>query len=72
MAPLLTKPGTRKLSEVARHVVQPDGITSTGYPAVQAKCLDLGITHDDWQQGLGRLILGKRKDGSTPRRSAES
>ncbi len=63
MAPLLTKPGTRKLSEVARHVVQPDGIVSTGYPAVQAKCLDLGIVHDDWQQGLGRLILGKRKDG---------
>jgi hypothetical protein len=58
-----TKPGTRKLSEVARHVVQPEGIVSTGYPAVQAKCRDLGIVHDDWQQGLGRLILGKRADG---------
>jgi hypothetical protein len=58
-----TKPGTRKLSEVARHAVQPEGIVSTGYPAVQAKCRDLGIVHDDWQQGLGRLILGKRADG---------
>lgn len=58
-----TKPGIRKLSEVARHVVQPEGIVSTGYPAVQAKCIDLGIVHDDWQQGLGRLILGKRADG---------
>jgi hypothetical protein len=58
-----TKPGIRKLSDVARHVVQPEGIVSTGYPAVHAKCRDLGIVHDDWQQGLGRLILGKRADG---------
>ncbi|HET6917374.1 MAG TPA: hypothetical protein VFH56_14880 [Acidimicrobiales bacterium] len=35
----------------------------TGYPAVRDKCRDLGIVHDDWQQGLGRLILGKRRDG---------
>ena len=58
-----TKPGTRRLSEVARHVVVPVGIVSTGYPSVQAKCRDLGILHDDWQQGLGRLILGKRANG---------
>lgn len=58
-----TVSGTRKLSDVARHVVVPDGIVSTGYPAVEAKCRDLGIVHDDWQQGLGRLILGKRADG---------
>lgn len=55
--------GTRKLSDVARHVVVPAGIVSTGYPAVEAKCRDLGIVHDDWQQGLGRLILGKRASG---------
>lgn len=58
-----TKPGTRRLSEVAQHVVVPVGIVSTGYPSVQAKCRDLGILHDDWQQGLGRLILGKRANG---------
>lgn len=63
MATSRTRTGTRKLSEVARHVIQPEGIVSTGYPAVQAKCRDMGIVHDDWQQGLGRLILGKRKDG---------
>jgi phage terminase large subunit-like protein len=61
--PPLTKPGTRKLSEVARHVVVPTGITTSGYPAVRDKCRDLGILHDDWQQGLGRLILGKRENG---------
>lgn len=60
---LLTKSGTRKLSDVARHVVVPSGIVSTGYPSVRDKCRDLGIVHDDWQQGLGRLILGKRLDG---------
>lgn len=63
MPQVLTKPGTRKLSDVARHVVVPAGIVSTGYPAVRDKCRDLGIVHDDWQQGLGRLILGKRKTG---------
>jgi len=58
-----TKHGTRKLSDVARHVVVPTGIVTTGYPAVRDRCRDLGILHDDWQQGLGRLMLGKRADG---------
>jgi phage terminase large subunit-like protein len=44
-------------------VVVPEGIVATGYPAVEAKCRDMGIVHDDWQRGLGRLILGKRADG---------
>jgi hypothetical protein len=63
VSPARTKPGTRKLSDVARHVVVPTGIVSTGYPAVRDRCRDLGIVHDDWQEGLGRLILGKRADG---------
>lgn len=59
-----TKPGTRKLSEVARKVVAPDGITATGWPAVEATCrLRLGVTFDAWQHGAGRLILAKRADG---------
>jgi hypothetical protein len=58
-----TKPGTRLLSDVARHVVVPDGIVASGYPAVRDRCRDLGILHDDWQQGLGRLALAKRADG---------
>lgn len=59
-----TKPGTSKLSDVARHVVQPSGITSTGWPSVRDKCAELGIRFDDWQDGAGRLILAKRADGS--------
>lgn len=63
MPSLPTKTGTRRLSEVARHVVVPTGITSTGWPAVRDKCRDLGVSFDDWQDGAGRLILAKRKDG---------
>lgn len=59
------KPGTSRLSEVARYVVKPSGIVSTGWPTVEATCRDkLGIEFDEWQRGAGRLILAKRADGS--------
>jgi len=58
-----TRSGTARLSEVARHVVAPAGIVSTGWPAVRDKCRDLGIEFDEWQHGAGRLILAKREDG---------
>jgi hypothetical protein len=51
------------LSEVARHIVKPKGITSTGYPAVRKTCDQLGLGFDEWQDGLGRLMLAKRSDG---------
>lgn len=65
-----TKPGTRqrsdvdgrRLSEVARHVVQPSGIVSTGWPAVRDTCGSLGVGFDRWQDGIGRLILAKNAD----------
>lgn len=57
------KPGTRKLSDIARHVVQPSGIVSTGWPNVAKKCSELGLGFDDWQHGVGRLALAKRADG---------
>lgn len=53
----------RKLSEVAKHLVLPSGIVTTGYPAVAAQCAKMGVEHDDWQQGLGRAMLGKRENG---------
>lgn len=52
-----------RLTEVARHVIQPAGIVSTGWPAVRDTCRQLGLGFDRWQDGAGRLILAKRKDG---------
>lgn len=52
-----------QLSEVARHVVLPAGIVSTGWPAVRDKCAGFGVQFDPWQDGAGRAILAKRADG---------
>jgi hypothetical protein len=66
----MTKPGTapatnrRPLSEVARFVVAPEGIASTGWPSVEKTCHRLGWGFDRWQADSGRLILAKRADGS--------
>ncbi len=64
MAPSKTKPGTRKLSDLTRKLVVPEGIVATGWPAVADTCRrKLGITFDDWQDQSGRVILSKRADG---------
>ena len=57
-----TKPGPA-LSDVARHLVLPDGITSTAWPSVQARCRTMGVTFDPWQVGLVQGALAKREDG---------
>ncbi|WP_300345489.1 DEAD/DEAH box helicase family protein [Nesterenkonia sp.] len=59
----LKQPSGPRLSEVARHVVMPEGIATTAFPPVQARAQKMGVTFDTWQQGLGTLILGKRADG---------
>jgi hypothetical protein len=61
--PSRTTPSTRRLSEVARHVVIPDGIVTTGWPAIEAKAREFGDEFDEWQRGLGSIILGRRADG---------
>lgn len=59
-----TSTGTRKLSDVTKRLTVPSGIVSTGWPQVANTCrAKLGITYDDWQHGLGRVILAKRADG---------
>lgn len=52
-----------RLSEVARHVVQPAGIVSTSWPAVRETARQLGVRFDRWQDGAGRLITAKNADG---------
>ena len=54
---------TRRLSDVARHVVLPKGIVSTSWPRVKAQARLCGIEYDDWQDGLGRCMLGKQRNG---------
>ena len=61
--PQRTKPGTRKLSDLARHLSVPTGITSTGWPAVEATCrTKMGVEFDDWE-GMERSCLepGERR-----------
>lgn len=53
---------TPRLSELARHVVLPSGITTTSWPSTRATCRVVGITFDPWQDGAGTAILGKRAD----------
>lgn len=57
------KPGTQKLSEVARHLIIPEGIVETAWPRVRDTCNNLGWQFDRWQDGAGRLILSVNKDG---------
>lgn len=54
---------TRRLSDVARHVVIPSGIVSTGWPAVYERIREFGDEFDTWQQGWGSVVLGKRDNG---------
>ena len=58
-----TQPSTRRLSEVARHLVIPTGIVTSGWAPVEAQCRELGDEFDEWQRGLGQVMLGKREDG---------
>ena len=57
------KPSDRRLSEVARHVVIPKGIVTTGWPRIEAQCAEMGVSFDEWQRGLGLIAFGKRKNG---------
>lgn len=54
---------TLRLSEVSRHVVIPDGIVTTAWPRIEAQCAQMGVRFDRWQQGLGQIAFGKRRDG---------
>ena len=54
----------RKLSEVARKLVIPTGITGSYWPSIRETCDDrLGISLDRWQDGIAGLLLAHREDG---------
>ena len=56
------RPSEPRLSEVARHLIYPEA-PLTGWPPVRDRCARMGLGFDRWQDGLGRVILAKRKDG---------
>ena len=58
-----TSRSTPRLSEVAQHVVIPEGIVTTSWPRVVSQCAAMGVTFDAWQHGIGSIALGKREDG---------
>lgn len=55
--------GDRRLSEVSRHLVMPDGIETTAWPLVSRQLQKMDTPLDTWQQGLMTAILAKRADG---------
>ena len=59
----LAPSGTPKLSEVARHLVMPDGIVSSDFPLLAPQIERMGTPLDRWQQGLCTAILAKRENG---------
>lgn len=55
--------GTKRLTEVARYVVKPDGIVDTNYRLVAPRLKAMGIEFDEWQRSAGKLMLGLTSDG---------
>lgn len=54
---------TPRLSEVARHLVIPEGITTSVFPRVYRRLSEVGVSFDPWQLGFGTAALGCRADG---------
>src|ERR1043165_5944800 len=58
-------PSNRRLSEVSKKLVVPQGITGSYWPRLRNTCNQkLGITLDRWQDDVNGLALSKRADGS--------
>lgn len=53
----------RSVLAEARHLVLPEGIKTSGFPAVEATCRRIGIEFDPWQRDLNRCILAKDASG---------
>lgn len=63
MSPPKTHPSQRKLSELARHLVVPDGLETTAWPKIAHQLKRMRYPLDRWQIGFGQLLFAKRADG---------
>ncbi len=59
----LASRSTLRLSEVARHVVIPDGVVDSEWPRIERRIADMAVVFDRWQTNLGELTLGLTADG---------
>ena len=57
------KQSDRKLSDVTRHLVIPEGIETTEWPMVAEQLERMEWPLDPWQQGLCTVATGLRADG---------
>ena len=62
-APPMTRHSGSKLSDLARHLILPEGIESTAWPSVAVQLERMGMPLDGWQRGFVSAALGKRADG---------
>jgi len=53
----------RRLSELARHLVVPDGIVGSDFNLVNRAAARIGIRYDLWQQGFLYLLLARKAGG---------
>ena len=58
-----TTASTPRLSEVARHLVIPDGIATSVYHRVKPRLAAMSVAFDPWQDGAATVALGCREDG---------
>jgi phage terminase large subunit-like protein len=64
MSATLQAPPTRSgLLPEARHLILPDRIVSSGFPAVEQVCLEIGIEFDPWERDLNKCLLAKDRLG---------
>ena len=58
-----TTASTPRLSEVARKLVVPDGITTSVYHRIRPRLTAMAVEFDGWQEGAATVALGCRADG---------
>lgn len=59
----ITAPSTLRLSELARHLVIPDGVVRTAWPRIKRRLASMGIVYDAWQEQAAQVALGLRANG---------
>lgn len=56
-------PRTKRGPGEPRHLILPEGIVSSGWPAVRDTSQRIGIRYDEWQQDFNRALLAKDAQG---------